>query len=84
MGRGNCHKKGQEQGPWYDIKCTKEVVVSKEARGKDASFERGLLKSWSKYPGWEDARMPFLTSGKSTRKPLKREMCRNGLPLPRF
>ena len=50
-----CHRKGFEHGPWYEIKCTQDVVRNKEARGEDASFERKLLKSWSKYPGWEDA-----------------------------
>jgi len=50
-----CYQKGKEHGPWYEIKCTADVIRSKEARGEDASFERELLRSWAKYPSWEDA-----------------------------
>ena len=59
MSGGICYQKGRERGPWYEIKCTKAVIVNKEGRGEDASFERELLKAWSKYPGWEDASKPF-------------------------
>ena len=38
-----------------DIACVKRDIQSKESRGEDASYERGLLKEWAKYPGWEDA-----------------------------
>ena len=55
MGGEICYKKGEQRGPWYEIKCTQDVVRNKEARGEDASFERALLKSWSKYQGYEDA-----------------------------
>lgn len=51
----NCYKKGRERGPWYEIKCIRATIRAKEARGADASFERGLLKAWAKYPGYEDA-----------------------------
>lgn len=37
------------------IRCIKKDIVNKEARGDDATFERGLLMQWSKYPGWETA-----------------------------
>ena len=50
------HKKGEEKGTWFQIKCVKDIVRDKEARGEDASFEKKLLKSWSKFPGWKDAR----------------------------
>jgi len=50
------HKKGEEKGAWFQIKCVKDIVRDKEARGEDASFERKLLKSWATYEGWEDAR----------------------------
>ena len=56
MGGEICYQKGRERGPWYDIKTVKDVVISKESRGEDASFERDLLKSWSHYPGWEEAK----------------------------
>ena len=55
MGGEVCHQKGKERGPWFEIKSIKEVIVNKEAKGEDASFERGLLKSYSKYPSWQDA-----------------------------
>ena len=57
MGDKLSHKKGEEKGIWYEIKCMKEVISSKEAKGIDATFERNLLKSWAKYPGWEAARI---------------------------
>jgi len=41
------------------IKGVRDVIKGKEARGEDASFERRLLKSWSKYEGWEEAGNPF-------------------------
>ena len=56
---GACYHKGRERGPWYEIKCIRDIIVNKEARGEDTSFERGLLESWSKYPGWEDAGEPI-------------------------
>lgn len=68
MGGEICHQKGRERGPWFEIKCTKEVIRNKEARGEDASFERALLKSWSKYPGWEDAKVIPRLSRKSKNK----------------
>lgn len=55
MGGEICYQKGKERGPWYEIKCIKEVIANKKARGEDASFEEKLLKSWRKYPGWEAA-----------------------------
>jgi len=55
MGGEVCRHKGKERGPWYEIKSVMAIIISKEAKGHDASFERGLLKSWSKYPGWKDA-----------------------------
>ena len=30
-------------------------IKSKESRGADVTFEKGLLKSWSKYEGYEYA-----------------------------
>jgi len=59
MGGEICYQKGRERGPWFEIKCVREIIISKEAKGKDVSFERELLKSWSRYEGWEDAGKPF-------------------------
>jgi len=56
---GSCYKKGSERGPWFEIQCTREVIISKEAKGEDASYERSLLKAWSKYEGYEDAGKRF-------------------------
>jgi len=56
MGGEVCRQRGKERGPWYDIQSVADVIKSKEARGADASFERGLLKSWQKYEGYEGAK----------------------------
>jgi len=40
----------------YEIESVKKVIISKEKRGEDASFERKLLKSWSAYEGYEGAK----------------------------
>jgi len=53
---GICKIKGQEKGAWFEIMCTVDTIKSKEARGLDANYERKLLKSWSKYEGYEGAR----------------------------
>ena len=58
MGGEVCYRKGYERGPWYEIKCIKEIIVNKKARGEDAKFEESLLRSWSKYPGYKDAGKP--------------------------
>lgn len=66
MGVTVCYKKGREQGAWFEIKCVRETILGKEAKGLDARFERELLKSWSKYPGWEMAAEAIpATHGKS-------------------
>ena len=45
----------EKRGNSYQVKCVSDVIKGKEKRGEDASFERGLLESWSKYEGWEDS-----------------------------
>lgn len=45
MGYQVSYQRGKEHGNWYQIKCTADVIRNKEARGEDASFERGLLQS---------------------------------------
>jgi len=46
---------GKEKGAWYEIKTVADNIRLKESLGKDSSFERGLLKSWSTYLGYESA-----------------------------
>jgi len=58
MSGGSCHQKGRERGPWFEIECVKKDIISKEAKGIDTSFEKGLLKSWVKYPGYKNALTP--------------------------
>ena len=69
MGGGVCHQKNKERGAWYEIECVKQDIIAKEADGEDASFERSLLRAWSKYPGWEDASVALDAIG--TRKKSK-------------
>ena len=66
MGDKESHKKGEEKGNWYQIKCVKEVIAHKEARGEDTRFEKELLESWARYLGWEEAGAPLSVSEKST------------------
>lgn len=46
---GICYQKGKEQGLYYEIKCLEDVIAIKKKLGKDATFEKGLLKSYRKY-----------------------------------
>lgn len=55
MGGEICYRKNYEKDPWFEIKCIQEIILGKEKRGEDASFERLLLKSWAIYKGWEAA-----------------------------
>ena len=64
MGGEVCHQIGRERGPWYAIKCVADVIKSKESKGQDANFERNLLKSWSKYEGYEEAKQTLADLGK--------------------
>lgn len=59
-----CKAKGREQGAWFEIKCVKETIQGKESRSEDASFERSLLRSWAKYPGYEGAKAALASLGK--------------------
>jgi hypothetical protein len=61
---GTCHVKGKERGAWYEIECVKNDIISKEAKGMDASFERKLLKPWAKFEGWELAQDALDSLGK--------------------
>jgi len=56
MGGEVCHAKDKERGPWFQIQCIKDNIISLKSKGKDTTFQRELLKSWSKYPGWEGAK----------------------------
>lgn len=68
---GSCHAKDKERGAWFEIQCVKETIIAKEKDGKDASFERNLLKSWSKYPGYENATDALAEIGLATREKSK-------------
>ena len=50
-----CKTKGHEKGAWFEIKCIKDIIISKESKGQDASYERGLLKAWAKVDGYKTA-----------------------------
>jgi len=56
MGGEVCKRKGFERGPYYEIEFVKEVIIAKEAKGEDASFERDLLKSWAKHESYKGAK----------------------------
>jgi len=71
MGGEVCYQKGKERGPWFEIKCVKEIILSKEIKGEDATFERNLLRSWSEYPGWGNAEMPPRNATKSKIKGIE-------------
>lgn len=84
-----CYRKGYEVGPWYEIKTVADVIRMKEARGADTSFERGLLKAWSKEKGYESAaetlkqlgeKQPRTQISKSSDKTSggNRKLCPNG------
>lgn len=47
------------------IKAIKDVIKGKESRGEDASYERDLLKAWSKVKGWEAAGRALVSLEKS-------------------
>lgn len=55
MGGEITRAKNRERGPWYEIESVTRTILLKEANGHDASFERRLLKNWSKYKAWENA-----------------------------
>ena len=59
-----CYLKGKERGAYFEIKCIKDIIISKESKGEDATFERKLLKSWSKYKGYEKAKDALAECGK--------------------
>ena len=44
------------RGTAFEIQAVVNVIKGKEAEGQDASFERKLLKAWSKYKGYEKAK----------------------------
>ena len=56
-----------KQGNKFQIRCIRDIIIGKESRGQDATFERDLLKAWSKYEGWESAleALPPALSAKS-------------------
>ena len=65
MGGEVCYQRGKERGPWFEIQEARKIIITKEADGEDASFERRLLRSWSNYVGYEGAGEALRTIGKS-------------------
>jgi len=61
---GVSKQKGRQRGVAYDIKCVADAIKAKEAVGQDASFERGLLRSWSKHEGYEGAKEALVDTRK--------------------
>ena len=59
--------------PLLEIETIRKIIISREAKGEEAYFERDLLKSWSKYPGYESAGDALRTLGKSKIKGVKGE-----------
>ncbi|MFC2041741.1 hypothetical protein ACFLTY_05435 [Chloroflexota bacterium] len=55
MTGGISYKPGSERGAWFELKCLRETITLKETAGKDASYERGLYKSWLKVPEYSVA-----------------------------
>uniref|UniRef100_A0A6M3KFM6 Uncharacterized protein n=1 Tax=viral metagenome TaxID=1070528 RepID=A0A6M3KFM6_9ZZZZ len=66
MGGELCYRKSYERGPWYEIQSVKEVIIAKEVKGKDASFERDLLKSWAKYESFKGAKEALASCGNAS------------------
>lgn len=55
MGGEVCYRPGFERGPWYELLTIRNLISMKESKGKDASYERGLIKSWLKFPEYKRA-----------------------------
>jgi hypothetical protein len=71
MGGEVCYQKNKERGPWYEIDCLRVDIINKESAGKDASFERKLLRAWSKYQGYEMAGEVLASLPRRTREKSK-------------
>jgi hypothetical protein len=55
-------------------------LISKESLGEDAAYERELLKSWAKYPGYQAAGDALRSLGKSKSRRVKQAVNGN-LPV---
>ncbi len=62
---GISKKKGKQRGASYEIQCVSDVIQAKELKGQDASFERNLLKKWSVYPEFKEAKVALDNLDKS-------------------
>jgi len=63
---GISKQKGRGSGALYEIKCISDIIKAKEAKGKDAAFERDLLNHWKNYKGYESAKETLAMLGKPT------------------
>ncbi|MFC1965192.1 hypothetical protein ACFLWG_04260 [Chloroflexota bacterium] len=77
-----CYRKGHEQGLWYQIQEIEKNIALKESMGKDATFEKGILKSYKKYqkaqgepPAPVGGYVPGAESVKETKRHSKSYRC---------
>ena len=49
MSGGSCYRPGFERGPWFELKCLREIITGLESRGKSAAWERKLYAAWLKH-----------------------------------
>lgn len=55
--------------PKYECETVKNVILSKEKRGEDASYERELLRAWARYREYKTSATKALRAcGKQPRK----------------
>lgn len=48
--------RGRQSGARFAIESVANTIRIKEANGKDATFERNILKGWAEYEGYESAK----------------------------
>ena len=56
--------KHREKGASFEINAVAENIKIREALGKDTTFERDLLKNWTKHKGYESAKQVLDNLGK--------------------
>ena len=65
---GISKQRNKEKGRAFEIEAIADIIKSKEAKGKDATYERGLLKSWANYEGYEGAKQALADCTKPSRQ----------------
>ena len=56
------------RGLKFEIKCVEETIAIKKRLGKDASFEKGLVKEWKRYLEGGDKHHLWIQHGFSGRR----------------